>query len=254
MKKFVSNFSRKHPVLYGWVYLLLFMLLLTMVSFLPYIYRAITYSVFYEKEVVSGIIEGVTIENQSVHVKYRSTDMPTYYFIINDTYVRVTPSIVREHEEGDVYEYVQYTRGDKVIGDSREYSLLWGIVVLLMGISIGDVAIPYFCVETRENPPTKKRREMPKKVDYSQLSTKELYELCRARNVKIMDGKKGNHKYLENCLRNADGHIKWCIEYDKENRHVDIIIGIIKILAVIGAIVLALNYSGFIYHFVYLFT
>ena len=104
MKKFVLNFSRKHPTLYGWVYLLLFMILLTMLSFLPYVYRAIAYPVFYEKENVSGIIEEVTIENESVHEKRRTTDMPTYYFKINDTYVRVTPSIAREYEEGDVYE------------------------------------------------------------------------------------------------------------------------------------------------------
>ena len=87
IKKFVLNFSRKHPTLYGWVYLLLFMILLTMLSFLPYVYRAIAYPVFYEKENVSGIIEEVAIENESVHVKRRTTDMPTYYFKINDTYM-----------------------------------------------------------------------------------------------------------------------------------------------------------------------
>ena len=40
--------------------------------------------IFYEKENVSGIIEEVTIENESVHVKRRTPDMPTYYFKIND--------------------------------------------------------------------------------------------------------------------------------------------------------------------------
>ena len=33
MKKFVLNFSRKHPTLYGWVYLLLFMIFLTVILF-----------------------------------------------------------------------------------------------------------------------------------------------------------------------------------------------------------------------------
>lgn len=50
MKKFVLNFSRKHPTLYGWVYLLLFMTLLTMLSFLPYVYRAIAYPVFMKRK------------------------------------------------------------------------------------------------------------------------------------------------------------------------------------------------------------
>lgn len=54
MKKFVLNFSRKHPTLYGWVYLLLFVILLTMVSFLPYVYRAIAYPVFYEKKCIGN--------------------------------------------------------------------------------------------------------------------------------------------------------------------------------------------------------
>ena len=254
MKKFVLNFSRKHPTLYGWVYLLLFMIFLTMLSFLPYVYRAIAYPLFYEKENISGIIEEVTIENESVYVKRRTTDMPTYYFKINDTYVRVTPSIAREYEEGDVYEYVQYTRGDKVIGDCREYSLLWGLLVLLMEFIIGFVAISYFCVETGENQPEKKPRELPQPMDYSQLSTKELYELCRSRDIDIMDGKRKNHKYLENCLRSADWSGRWYANWsDKQERKIRPWKICIIIIAVVAIMVVSVNYVKFIHHFIYLF-
>lgn len=231
MKKFVLNFSRKHPTLYGWVYLLLFMILLTMLSFLPYVYRASAYPVFYEKENVSGIIEEVAIENESVHVKRRTTDMPTYYFKINDTYVRVTPSI------------------------AREYSLLWGIAVLLMEFIIGFVAISYFRVETGENQAEKKPRELPQPMDYSQLSTKELYELCRSRDIDIMEGKRKNHKYLENCLRSADWSGRWYANWsDKQERKIRPWKIFIIIIAVVAIIVVAVNYVKFIYHFIYLFT
>ncbi len=255
MEKFVLKLSKKHPVLYGWVYFLLFMLLLTLVSFVQYMYRAIVYPVFYEKEVVTGIVEEVAIENESVQVKRSSTDMPTYYFLVNDTYVRVTPSVVREYEEGDEYEYFQYTRGNKVIADSREYSLLWGIVVLLMEIITGFVAISYFNVDTGENPPKKKRQELPPQMDYSQLSAKELYELCKSREIDIIEGKRKNRRYLENCLRNAESsekwYAKWSNEQERKNRPWNIFITIFAIAAL--AVVL-INYVRFIFYFIYLFT
>lgn len=78
-------------------------------SFLPYIYGAVSYPLFYEKEIVSGVIEEVSMQKEAVHIRHRSSDMPTYYFKINDTDVRVTPSIAREYKEGDVYNYIQYS-------------------------------------------------------------------------------------------------------------------------------------------------
>ena len=117
----------------------------------------------YEKEIVSGVIEEVFMQKEAVHIRHRSSDMPTYYFKINDTDVRVTPSIAREYKEGDVYNYIQYTRGEKVIGDNREYSLLWGIFALLMEILLGCTAVSYFRVSTKEEVEKEKeaRQELP---------------------------------------------------------------------------------------------
>lgn len=257
MKKFVLYLSKKHPTLYGLLYFLLFMILLTAVSFLPYIYRAFVYPLFYEKEEMSGIIEEVTIKNNSVHARYRSTDMPTYYFRINDTDVRVTPSIVREYAEGDVLDYIQYTRDKKVIGDSREYSLLWGIAALLLEFLIGFMAVSYFCVDTEED--TKKenkvKRGLPQPADCKELSTKELYELCLSHNVPVIKGKRNNRQYLERCLRNENGQRsfsrKWREEQERKNRPSHIIFIVVIILALLGVIT---NYVRFIYHFIYLFT
>ena len=125
MKKLGHYLCKKSPTLYGVIYLLLFMLLLTAISFVPYIYRAVTYPLFYEKQEMSGIIEEVTMQKEDVHVRYKTTDMPTYYFRINDTAVRVTPSIVREYETGDSFDYIQYSKGDKVIGESRVKGNAW---------------------------------------------------------------------------------------------------------------------------------
>lgn len=143
--KISLKLSRKHPKVYIWVNGMLFLSICIMGSFLPYIYKAIVYPVCYEKEVVSGTIENIVMEKRSVAKRYGSTDMPIYYFIINDTDVLVTPSVRREHEEGDVYEYVQYTRGDKVIGDSRDYSLLWGFMALVIEIIINYVLVYLLC-------------------------------------------------------------------------------------------------------------
>ncbi len=235
----------------------MFLILMTMMSFLPYIYRAVSYPLFYEKEIVSGVIEEVFMEKEAVHVRYRSTDMPIYYFRINDADVRVTPSIAREYEEGDVYEYFQYTCGDKVIGDSREYSLLWGIFALLMEILIGCTAVSYFRVNTKEDTEKKKeaRRELPQPADCKDLSTKELYELCLSQNVQVMKGKRNNRQYLERCLCNARGQRsfsrRWREEQERKNGPARSIFFVVVIAALLVVIV---NYVKFIYYFVYLFT
>ena len=91
--KISMKLSRKHPKIYIFVNGMLGLSICTMLSFLPYIERAISYPVFYEKEVVSGIVEDIIMEKRSVAKKYGSTKMPIYYFVINDTWVRVTPSI-----------------------------------------------------------------------------------------------------------------------------------------------------------------
>lgn len=235
----------------------MFLLLLTMVSFLPYIYRAVSYPLFYEKEIVSGVIEEVSMQKGAVHIRHRSSDMPTYYFQINDTDVRVTPSIAREYEKGDVYNYIQYTRGEKVIGDSREYSLLWGIFALLMEILIGCIAVSYFRVSTKEDAKKEKEaiRELPQPADGKALSTKELYELCLLQNVHVMKGKRNNRQYLEHCLRNARGQRsfsrRWREEQERKNGPSRIIFLTVVIVALL---VVMVNYVKFIYYFVYLFT
>ena len=115
----------------------------------------------------------------------------------------VTPSILREHEEGDVYEYVQYTRGDKVIGDSRDYSLLWGFMALAIEIIINFVLVYllWFYVDTQGKLRKKKKREFYAPVDYAQLSAKELYKLCRGRGLRIMESKR--KKKIRNIWRNV---------------------------------------------------
>lgn len=192
--KISMKLSRKHPKIYFFVNVMLLLSVCTMLSFFPYIYRAISYPVFYEKEVASGIIEDIIVEKHSVAKRYGSTKMPIYYFVINGTYVRVTPSIRSEYEEGDVYEYVQYTSGDKMIGDSREYSLLWGIVALIIEIFINYVLLSlfWFYIDIEGKLKKKKVRELSVSVDYSHLSKRELYKLCRLRGISIIESKRKN--------------------------------------------------------------
>lgn len=247
----VLEFSRKYPKIYGLLQIVLFLFFLAALSILPYVYRALTYPVFFEKEYVSGVIEEVAIKTKTVHVKHRSQSMPDYYFIINDTCVRVTPSIVRQYEEGDVYEYIQYSCGSKVVGESREYSLVWGIVALLFVIWIGYVTVFSFSADSETNPSEKKPRKMPIPMDYSQLSKKELYELCQSRNISIMEGKRGNKKYLENCLRKEDKSNKWLAGQERKEKSAG---RFVTIIAIVLLLFIIKNYSEFIYYFIYLFT
>lgn len=116
---------------------------------------------------------------EDVHVRYKTTDMPTYYFRINDTNVRVTPSTVREREVGDINDYIQYSRGDRVIGESRAHSLLWGIVGVFAEILVIGISISCFCVRTKDSTGGKKeeQKKLPQDIDYSALSVKEFYVL-----------------------------------------------------------------------------
>ena len=126
--------------------------------------------------------------------------------------------------------------------------------VVISALCIQGDCISYFCVETGENQPEKKPRELPQPMDYSQLSTKELYELCRSRDIDIMEGKRKNHKYLENCLRSADWSGKWYANWsDKQERKIRPWKIVIIIIAVVAIIVVAVNYVKFVYHFIYLF-
>lgn len=256
MKKLVHYLCKKSPTLYGVIYLLLFMLLLTSISFVPYIYRAVAYPLFYEKQDMSGIIEEVTMQKEDVHVRYKTTDMPTYYFLINDTTVRVTPSIAREYEAGDSFDYIQYSKGDKVIGESREYSLWKGVLGILTEIVVFAISISYFCIDTNEsNKREKAGRELPQNIKYSELSTKELYELCLSYNISVIKGKRNNRQYLERCLRSRAKGNAWIREWNEKqaarSKPVYIIFGGIGIFAILIVII---NYVKFIYYFIYLFT
>lgn len=245
--------NRKHPKLYILLNGMLLLSICIMLSFLPYIYKAIAYSVFYEKEVMSGSIEDIVMEKRPVAKRYESMDMPIYYFVINNTYVLVTPSILREYEEGNVYEFFQYTRDDKVIGDSRDYSLLWGIVALLIEIIINYILISllWFYIDTDGKLRKKRKREFYAPVDYTQLSVKELYKICRGRGLRIMESKRKNKKYLEECLRNDDSIDKNNVEHNpKYERWERVMIKIEYMLIIL----ICISFCVFFYHFIYLHT
>lgn len=232
------------------------MLLLTAISFVPYIYKAVAYPLFYEKQDMSGTIEEVTMQKEDVHVRYKTTDMPTYYFLVNDTAVRVTPSIAREYEAGDSFDYIQYSKEDKVIGESREYFLWQGILGILAEIVIFAIAVSYFCVDTNGSDKRKKEsRELPQNINYKELSAKELYELCLSYNVSVIKGKRNNRQYLERCLRSRVKGNAWIHEWKEKqaakSKLVYIIFGGIGIFALVIVII---NYVKFIYYFIYLFT
>ena len=251
--KISIKLSRKHPKIYLGVNVILLLSICTMLSFLPYIYKAISYPVFYEKEIVSGIIENIIVEKRTVAKRYGTTKVPVYYFDINDTYVHVTPSIRREYEVGDVYEYAQYTRGEKVIGESREYSLVWGILALMIEICIVYVLLflLWFYFDTEGKLKKKRARGLSVPVDYSQLSKKELYKLCRLRGISIIESKRENQKYLEECLRKDDSIDKTVVE---QKPQYELWERVGTKIAYVLLILVFISFSVFIYHFIYLFT
>ena len=65
-----------------------------------------------------------------------------------------------------------------------------------------------------------------------------------------MEGKRKNHKYLENCLRSVDWSGRWYANWsDKQERKIRPWKIFIIIIAVVAIMVVAVNYVKFIYLF-----
>jgi len=265
MKKIVLFISRRFPKVYGCLYLILFFLLIIAGACLPYVYRRIVYSTAYEKEFTHGVIEKEITVEEEVAVKRRTTTMYTYFFEIDGHKVMVRPSDCRDYEVGDEFDFYVYSRNGKIRADSREYTFWQGILGLLAEVAIFYLAISYMRVDTGKSVERKKKagencEEASEQsalisVNYEQLSTKELYELCCKRNIKIITGKRNNREYLERCLRSdfdsKKSMAKWRKDREKEETVFD---KIITVLIVVSLIALVCHYMKVVYHFIYLFT
>ena len=265
MKKIVLFISRRFPKVYGFLYLILFFLLIIAGACLPYVYRGIVYSAVYEKEFARGVIEKEITVEEEVAVKRRTTTIYTYFFEIDGYKVAVRPSDCRDYKIGEEFDFYIYSHNGKIKADSREYTLRHGILGLLAEIVAFYVTISYMRVDTgksaerknktRENGEEKSEQDALISVNYEQLSTKELYKLCCEKNIKIITGKRNNREYLERCLRSDYDSKKSMAKWRKEREKEGTVFGkVIIVLIVASLIALVCHYMKVVYHFIYLLT
>lgn len=252
-KHFVIYISKRFPRAFGIVYLLILGVMILALSFFPYVCKAFCYSCLYGKQQVSGVIEDIIVQKDVIRVRNSHTSFSTYYFLIDNSKVWVTPSIADEYEEGDVYEYFQYIRGNKIAGECFDYTLAGGLLGLLLEIGIVYMAVICFVTDVSDKGDgmNAKKGTLPLPKEYKNFSTKKLYELCLSNHVQILDGKRLDRKYLERRLRNADDRCNPYLRKMKaEKSEKSGILQVLGILCCAGSI-LCLSY--FMYYFLYSF-
>ncbi len=88
----IVRLAHKHPKLYTFCYLCSFFFMLAGGAFMSFIVKSCYYSAVYEKEQVTGIIEEISYDTVSFHVRYRTVEFRDYYFMIDGVQVRVPNS------------------------------------------------------------------------------------------------------------------------------------------------------------------
>lgn len=150
VKKFVLYIGKRYPRIYGMLYLLMIAVMIVALSFFPYVYKSLRYSCLYEKQQVTGVIEDIVISEKNMRIRNSHTTFQTYYLLFDDIKVWVTPSMAVKYEEGEVYEYYRYIRGNKVIGECFDYTLVGGLLGLFLEIGIVYMAVIYCFTDVRD--------------------------------------------------------------------------------------------------------
>ena len=252
IREAIIRLAHKHPKLYTFCYLGSFVLMLAGGAFMPFLAKSCYYSVAYEKEQVTGIIEEISYDTVSFHVRYKAVDFRDYYFVIDGVQVRVPNSDGYGHRVGDTYEFWLYTDGSKKVGSAWKYQFFHGLLGLLPEIMIIVTAFAFIFTETSDRELEKRRRAQtaPKKPDYSSYSTAELYELCLTKKANVIPGKRQNRQYLICCLMEVYEFEKYLHESARKDLKAERKIGIFVWLC-IGIVIV--NYIVGIYFGIRLF-
>ena len=253
VKQFVLFISKRYPRAYGMLYLLMIDIMIIALSFFPYVHKTLSYSCLYDKQQVSGVVEDVVVSEKNLRIRNSHTTFQTYYLLIDDIKVWVTPSMADKCEKGEVYEYYRYIRGDKVIGECFDYTLAGGLFGLLLEIGIVYIAA-FYCftdVKDKGNKENAVESALPLPREYKNYSAKELYELCLLNHIHVLDGKRRDRKYLERRLRNADDRYdpylrKMKAEKSEKSK-------ILQVFEILCCIIVILCPSYFMYYFFYSF-
>ena len=132
VKRIVFYISKRYPRVYGMLYLLMTAIMIITLSFFPYVYKSLNYSCLYEKQQVSGVVKDIIVSEKNLRIRNSHTTFQTYYLLIEDIKVWVTPSMAERCEKGEAYEYYRYIRGNKVTGECFDYTLAGGLLGLLL--------------------------------------------------------------------------------------------------------------------------
>lgn len=253
VKHIVLYISKRYPRVYGMLSLLMTAIMIITLSFFPYVYKSLGYSCLYEKQQVSGVVEDIVVSEKNLRIRNSHTTFRTYYLLIEDIKVWVTPSMAEKCEEGEVYEYYRYIRGNEVTGECFDYTLVGGLLGLLLEIGIVYIAA-FYCftdVKDKGNKENVKESALPLPREYKNYSAKELYEICLLNHIQVLDGKRRDRKYLERRLRNADDRYdpylrKMKAEKSEKSK-------IVQVFEILCCIIVILCPSYYMYYFFYSF-
>lgn len=258
VKNGIILLSEKHSGLYTFCYILCFVLMLAAGAGLPDVLKSVFYPIVFEKQETEGIITGIIKDEiQVASGRPRKAFLPVCYFEVDGFQILVTSGIARKYQEGEWYSYYIYERDRVRIVERKNYTLIYGVAGGILETFIFFVGTAFLLTETRKKEMIKQEEvkkgeaKAPRPLqNYGKLKTKELYELCLARNLKVMNGKKNSRQYLEQCLRNADDMDIWRQKQRKQEKRTEHGSNIICVIVILLMIYWC---SRTIYYFIMLF-
>lgn len=259
LKTGILYLSKKNADLYTFCYIFCFVLMVAAGVNLPDVFKSVLYPIVFEKQETGGIITEIIKDEVRVASGKipRKEVLPAYYFEVDGFQIPVTAGIAKKYQEGEWYPYYIYEAGSNRIAERKNYILIYGMIGCVLEGFIFFVGAAFLLTETNEKEKIGKEKaergengKAQYKQDYHTYKTKELYELCLARDLKVTEGKKNNRRYLEQCLRTADDSDLWLQrqrKHEKRTGHWEFVIYAAVILFMI------FWYSRTIYYFIRLF-
>lgn len=189
-------------VLYGWSCVILLFVVLTITSFMPYVFNSIRY-MSYECKQERGVIQDTKEEKREYIVhRGKKTEFSNNYFKINGCWILVNNKDYLKYQTGDLYVYYCYEKDENIFASSIPYRA--GTAVLsLLGEALSASLLIIFCSTDTKKQEEKEKQETEKRIDFKKYSTNELYEMAKTEGCRPIEGKKNNRQYLENLLRKS---------------------------------------------------
>ncbi|MCM1181330.1 MAG: hypothetical protein NC347_13825 [Clostridium sp.] len=153
--------SERHPALYGYGYLLCFVLMVAAGAALPDVAKSVFYPLAFEKQETGGIITGIVKEEVRVASgRPRKSTLPATYFEVDGFQILVSSSTAAKYQEGEWYDYYLYEAGDMRIAERKNYVLAGGVAGCFLEAVIFFVGAAFLLTETGQKEKTEKTERM----------------------------------------------------------------------------------------------